>query len=327
MRNFKLFIAVFLPLCLLVACTNSRLVLRPLYNSLDDRIQKSLLGYTDFSSQQSEEVSALIDHFHVWHRQTQLPHYAALASTVADRLSLDEPITAKSVAGWSQSLRVYSDTIGRCNPMYVSDAILAELSDAQVAEIQVSRKEILIERRRDDTVDFEGGSAGEDLQEEIAPGTRREQRQAKNAARLRRYVELAGLEVTDSQFADYKQTLAKQQYPQTRFREILGEWDERFFTLLQRRQESEWPDVLREYVDARRTAFSDRRTRVRAHNTALWEDYAVRTFNDLSPEQRTFVSNWLTKLSKTILSLAADAPSYTAAKAEDYECRGVKVRS
>ncbi len=327
MRNLKLFIAVFLPFCLLVACTNSRLVLRPLYNSLDDRIQKSLLGYTDFSSQQSEEVSALIDHFHVWHRQTQLPHYAALASTVADRLSLDEPITAKSVAGWSRSLRVYSDTIGRCNPMYVSDAILAELSDAQVAEIQVSRKEILIERRRDDTVDFEGGSAGEDLQEEIAPGTRREQRQAKNAARLRRYVELAGLEVTDSQFADYKQTLAKQQYPQTRFREILGEWDERFFTLLQRRQESEWPDVLREYVDARRTAFSDRRTRVRAHNTALWEDYAVRTFNDLSPEQRTFVSNWLTKLSKTILSLAADAPSYTAAKAEDYECRGVKVRS
>lgn len=288
-------------------------------------MQKSLLEYADLSEQQNSEISALVDHFHVWHRQTQLPHYAALASTVSDRLSLDEPITAKSVAFWSESLRIHSDSIGRCNPMYVSGDILAGLSDLQVSEIQASRIEVLQGRRRDDTVDFEGGSAGEDLEEVVAPGTRREQRQAKNAARLRRYIELAGLEVTDAQFADYKKTQLMQKFPQTRFREILREWDERFFTLLQRRQESNWPDLLREYVDARRTAFSDRRTEIRAHNTALWEDYAVRTFNDLSPQQRTFVSNWLAKLSKTVLSLVEDEPSYTAAKAEDYECRGIKV--
>ena len=329
MRTVKLLFIIVLPLFLLVACTNSRLVLRPLYNSLDDRIQKSLLGYTDFSSLQNAEVEDLIDHFHVWHRQTQMPHYAALASTVADRLSLDEPITRESVEFWSQSLRIHSDTIGRCNPMYVSDQILAGLDDLQVAEMSEKRQEILAERRSDDTVDFEGGSAGEDLDEVAEPGKDREierkKRQAKNATRIRRYIELAGLEVTDKQFQDYKATQAKQIHPKTRFREILYEWDARFFELLKQRQESNWPDLLRDYVDARRTAFSARRVDVRAHNTKLWEDYAVRTFNDLSPEQRTFVSNWLAKLSTTLSSLAADAPSYTGAKAEDYECRGVKI--
>ena len=333
MRNLKLIIAVVLPLCLLVACTNSRLVLRPLYNSLDNRIEESLLGYAELGGEQTNEIAALIDHFHVWHRQTQLPYYAALASTVADSLSLDEPVTAESVALWSQSLRLHADTVGRCNPIYLSSEILTGLSDPQVSEIQANRNEILQTRRRDDAVDFAdidasanaGGSAGEITGEEVAPGAGREQRQAKNAARLRRYIELAGLTVTDSQFASYKQTLARQQYPVTRFREILGEWDERFFVLLQRRQESGWPDLLREYIDARRTAFSQRRDSVRAHNTALWEDYAVRTINNLSPQQRRFVSNWLAKLSQTILSLAEDPPSYKAAKSRDYKCLGLEV--
>lgn len=284
-----------------------------------------MLGYGEFSEQQTADISALIDHFHVWHRQTQLSHYAALASTVADRLSLDEPISADSVSYWSKSIRQYSDTIGRCNPMYRSHDIIASLTDQQVVDMQNSRNEILSSRERDDSVDFEGGSAGESIEERDDPVVARATRQAKNAARFRRYVELAGLEVSESQFNDYKKTMAEQQYPQTGFRDVLHEWDQRFFELMQRRNDNDWPEILRQYVDARRTAFSSRRDDVRAHNTALWEAYAVRTFNDMSAKQRTFVGNWLGKLSVTLSSLAADAPSYTGARATDYECYGVKI--
>ncbi len=324
-RFSKLLLALLLPAVLLAACTNSRLVLRPLYNSLDDRIQKTALNYTDFSEQQTADIKALVDHFHVWHRQTQLSHYAALAGTVADRLSLDEPITAESVAFWSASLREYADTVGRCNPLYRSHDIIASLDDQQVADLQKNREEILFSRQADDSVDFEGGSAGESLEDEEDPVVSRQKRQAQTASRIRRYIELAGLDVTESQFNDYKKTLSERKYPETRFRNVLQEWDQRFFKLLDRRNEGDWPDVLREYIDARRSAFSARRDDVRAHNTMLWEAYAVRTFNGLSPEQRRFVGNWLAKLSVTLSSLAADTPSYKAAGAADYKCTGVKI--
>lgn len=324
-RICKLLLAVLLPVVLLAACTNSRLVLRPLYNSLDNRIETTMLKYGEFSEQQSADISVLIDHFHVWHRQTQLSHYAALASTVADRLSLDEPITADMVSFWSRSIQEHGDTVGRCNPMYLSQDIIASLDDKQVADLQKNREEILFSRRQDDSVDFEGGSAGESIEHEDDPTVAREKRRARNAKRIRRYVELAGLEVTESQFDDYKKTLSQRKFPDTRFRVILREWDQKFFELMQHRNEADWPQILREYVDARRRAFSARWDDYRPHNTQLWEDYAVRTFNGLSPEQRTFVGNWLSKLAATLSSLAADQPSYTGARAEDYECHGVTI--
>ena len=221
-RFAKLLLGLLVPLVLLAACTNSRLVLRPLYNSLDNRIEKTMLNYGEFTEQQTADISALIDHFHVWHRQTQLSHYAALASTVSDRLSLDEPITEEMVSFWSKSIREHGDTVGRCNPMYLSQDIIASLDDSQVAEMQKNREEILFSRTREDSVDFEGGSAGETIEEENDdPTVAREKRQARTAKRVRRYIELAGLEVTESQFNDYKNTLSQRKFPDTRFRVIL----------------------------------------------------------------------------------------------------------
>ena len=97
------FLLVFI--CMFVlGCTNSRLILRPLYNKLDDQFESQMLRYGSFSEEQTAAISDLVDHFHVWHRQTQLPAYELLLKDVAERLASTDELSLEEVTNWSACL-------------------------------------------------------------------------------------------------------------------------------------------------------------------------------------------------------------------------------
>ena len=299
--------------CLFVlGCTNSRLILRPLYNKLDDRFERQMLQYGTFSEEQTAAISDLVDHFHVWHRQTQLPAYELLLKDVAERLSNDEDLSLQEVKDWSSTLNENLSKIGICNPIYSASSVLQTLTDEQVIEAKKTRLEILQTWRRERATSKRASQTPE-------------QRVNDQVKRVRRYTGLAGLHLTRPQLQDLRETMLQRQRPSASFREIIDEWDVRFFELLNSRQDADWEMRLITYVNQRRQAVRQWASETREHNRKLWEVYFQRAGNSLDDEQRETVSNYLAGLGNTMRALSKDTPSFDKASALEYTCKGVDV--
>lgn len=76
--------------------------LRVAYNTGPQLAWWWLDGYADFSREQAPQVKASIDRWFEWHRQTQLPGYAALLATAQSRIG--EPLTPVAVCQWNDRL-------------------------------------------------------------------------------------------------------------------------------------------------------------------------------------------------------------------------------
>ena len=298
---------------LVISCTNSKLVLRPLYNSLDDRMGEDLLEYTALTPENRQEIRDLIDHFHVWHRKTQLPTYMPLIWEVVGRLRNPEDVDSELVAKWSRQLRGFTETIGKCNPFYLASDMIAGFSDEQVAEVKLERitsRNDWRERRQ---------------KRRAARTTTREERVDESVRKVRRYVGLAGLKLTDAQADDIRTTMLGRKRLERRFGILIDELDDEFFALVDKRKEPGWEQALTDHIDGRRQRFADWSIERFNYNRQLWEDYAVRLINGFSERQRLFVADWLGGLARTIGVLAADEPGYKGATAESYPCKGVVV--
>ena len=306
------FLLVFI--CMFVlGCTNSRLILRPLYNKLDDQFESQMLRYGSFSEEQTAAISDLVDHFHVWHRQTQLPAYELLLKDVAERLASTDELSLEEVTNWSATFNDNASRIGICNPIYSASSVLQTLTDEQVMETKKARLEILENWRKE---------RAESRRASQTP----EERVNVQVKRVRRYASLAGLDLNQSQLQDLRETMLQRQRPTTSFREIIDEWDRRFFELLDSRQEADWEARLTDYLNQRRKTVRQWAAETRGRNRMLWEAYFHRAGNSLDDEQRETVSNYLAGLANTVRALSKDEPSFTKASALDYDCKGVDVR-
>lgn len=296
-----------------IACSNSKLVLRPLYNSFDDRIEKRFLRYASFDTEQAEQIGDLADHFHLWHRQTQLGFYSRLLGNITVGLKDSKSVNETDVDRWSDAIRSYASNVGACNPFYASADIISNLSDQQIDQIRNKRQSARESRRAErdaDTREFD-----EILAESVSDRIKQ----------IRRYLRLVNFKLNQDQLDDLRNTMSSMVRPNTPFRQVRDDLDAEFYALLDKRKESDFNALLIAYMDKRRQTFSDRRDGARVHNRELWEAYALRTMRSLSHDQREVAINYLNGLATTINELAADSPSYTKRTAADYECFGRKM--
>lgn len=302
-----------------LACTNSKLVLRPLYNSIDNRMEKRFLEYTSFDEQQTENIQDLADHFHVWHRQTQLEYYNRLLSIFADRLNDTKSVNEEDVASWGQSLRSFVTNIGACNPMYSASDILASLSDQQIQEIRTTRQTARESRRaRRDKVE-------RDLEDLFDEDEIREQSIDERIKRVTRYLRFINFSLNKAQLDDLRETMGSTIRPETSFRQIRDNLDAEFYTLLDKRSDPDFRAQLTSYLDRRQQIFFDWREESFTHNTKVWEAYALRTIRSLNSGQRDVAKSYLTGLASTVRALASDPPSYTKRTALEYPCAGQQL--
>ncbi len=310
-RNFTPYFIILLMSMIVAACTNSKLVLRPIYNSLDNRMEDRFLEYADFEKEQSNDIKTLIDHFHVWHRQTQLPAYALFLDEVAQKLDNPKTITAQDVTRWSETIQESRAKIGSCSPFYSSANILSGLSDQQLETIQKHRADQLSKRRADDGE--QDNDPDDDIIADSASG---------RVKQVNRYLRFIGVRLNKSQRADLSATMQSTAGRTEGVRALIDQLDKELFALLQQRNEANWEAKLVDYVDKRREKMTTIFTPRRERNRLLWEAYALRTFHSLDAEQSTRTKSYLAGLARTVRALAADKPSNTELDANQYQCIG-----
>ena len=297
-------------LCLFsVACTNSKLVLRPLYNSLDDRFEDPIFEHADFDESQTREIEELMDHFHVWHRKTQMDGYARLLEDIVRQLRASDDVSADDVERWGEAFSGYRATLASCNPFYASANIIASLSDKQVIDIREHREKEREARR---------ARRAEDDDEED---------KAEHVKQTKRYLGLIGLDLNQQQLDDFSDTMDATLQPETPMGPLREKLDTEMYALLEKRADPNWEQMLIKYIDDRRQAFADRRKATREHNRELWTAYALRTLQNLESEQKKVAADYLDGLAATTKALAADDPSYQKRGASEYACLGAQISS
>ncbi|MEM7376548.1 MAG: DUF6279 family lipoprotein [Pseudomonadota bacterium] len=272
-------------LCVLLAvagCTNSKLLLRPLYNSLDNRIDNRVREVVTLSSEQTAAMRTASDDFHLWHRTYELPQYAALLADISAQIGKSSA-TRATVDGWFASATDARERAFVCSPVRASAQLMQSFSDAQVQEI---RKQLL--NPDPDADDWDDDDDSEPHR------------------RIRRYLSLIGFKMQPDQVERLR--LMFEQVRAVRpaapdFRTVARDWNARFVSLLETRTEPDFENRLQSYLSGRHQAFAGlRRDRVQA----MWREYAVSEIQQLTPSQREFAANWLGKLGRTLQAFSRD---------------------
>jgi len=113
----------------LASCSATRLA----YDNADTAVRFMASSYFDLNHEQAEELRLRIVQFHQWHRQNELPAYAALMRGASERAR--RGITAEDVAWGLSNVRArYRKFAAKA----VEDAapVLATLAPAQVAALE-----------------------------------------------------------------------------------------------------------------------------------------------------------------------------------------------
>ncbi|MBI5721800.1 MAG: hypothetical protein HZC37_29355 [Burkholderiales bacterium] len=107
--------------------------LRVAYNTGPQLAWWWLDGYADFSREQAPQVKASIDRWFEWHRQTQLPGYAALLATAQPRIG--EPLTPVAACQWNNRI---ADTLAPAVDRALEHAadVVPGLGEAQLRHMQ-----------------------------------------------------------------------------------------------------------------------------------------------------------------------------------------------
>ncbi len=117
-----------LALLVLAGCSSIRLS----YDNAPRLTWWWLDGYVDFSSEQAPPVKTAIDDFYAWHRQTQLPSYAALLAEL--RAPLLQSTTAAAVCRWQKQIQTALEPAAERALKAVADS-LPPLSEAEFEHI------------------------------------------------------------------------------------------------------------------------------------------------------------------------------------------------
>ncbi len=111
-----------------------------LYDRADRLANRWIEGYVDLDPAQQAALSGHLRELHRWHREVQLPAYAAWLRTTAARLGEDTPFTETELRAGGGSLgEFWREFAGEALPLM--QALGAELDDQQVAGLLANLRE------------------------------------------------------------------------------------------------------------------------------------------------------------------------------------------
>jgi hypothetical protein len=127
---------------LLAGCS----ALRVAYNTGPQLAWWWLDSYLDFSRDHAPQVKTAIERWFDWHRQTQLPAYAALLAAVQAQVA--EPLTAAAACQWNQRL---ADALAPAAARGIEQAaeLVPGLGEAQLRHLEQRYEKNLDEMRRE----------------------------------------------------------------------------------------------------------------------------------------------------------------------------------
>jgi len=287
-------ILVLLAATVLGACTNSKLVIGPLYNRLDDQMRKEFHKLGEFNSEQIAAFEERVGSFHVWHRQNELPKYAAMLRTIAASVENSGQTKAGDVASWFETIEAHSQALRQCHPVNYSFDLIRSLEDKQINFIENRFKS----ERKKNREKYNKRTAEE-------RATRRLNNIDKWAGRI-------GLEFTANQRAMLRTTLGQQISLRKQYYQLSDEWNRQLFNIARDQSNADFNTKMTMHLQRLWSLLESAHNEDWSANRALWRDFALKFINSMTAEQRAHSKQWLSKMATTLDAISKDEPSFTA---------------
>lgn len=278
-------------LLIIQGCTNSRYVIGPLYNRLDDKMREELYEMGDFDEEQIAAFEASVGTFHVWHRQSELPQYAELLRNIAASISSADT-TAEDIRLWMDTAELHSKSARECLPINFLASSIKSLSVEQIDAVQAH-----IERERGENRERYGSRTPEE----------RIERRIRNTVK---WTNRLGIGLTPTQRAMFLSTFKRQISLRKEYFALSDEWYRQAFEMVRNKDNPEYEtDFINHLAELWRLLESAHPKQWQA-NRDLWNQTALRYVNSMTDEQRDFVSPWLNKMAATLVSVSQYEPSF-----------------
>lgn len=285
-------LVLLLSLVLSAGCTNSKLIISPLYNRLDDQIRGEFNKLGDWNEEQTAQFEAALGTYHVWHRQSELPKYATLISNAARSVAQPGITTEMDVKNWLGTAEQYSRAARECHPINFLFDLTKSITDKQVNFIE---RRFAREQRKN-----------RDKYSSRTPEERIEYR-LKN---IDKWAGRIGLEFTANQRAMLRTTLQKQISLRRQYYHLSSGWNNQLFILARDQSATDYNDVMSTHISSLWVLLESAYPEEWQQNRKLWRDFAFRLIKSLNDKQRASLSTWVLKLANTLSAIAENKPGF-----------------
>jgi len=287
----RVFLSAF-ALLLLVSCGNSKLILGPLYNRLDDQMRKEFAKLGDFDSSQKREFEDRLQTFHLWHRRVELPRYAALLDEIAGTLSKPGIKTLDQIEGWTAETEDFSVAARACHPVNFSFDLIRTITDEQVN---------FIERR----------FAREQKKNRARYDSRTpEARQQRRYDFVIKWTGRIGLDFTGQQKVLLREKLEQQISLREEYWGLSKRWNKEFFSIAREQDSPEFRQRMASQLGKLWTLLERNKNTEWQFNRELWAGFLVEFANTMNNDQRRWAETWLPKLARTLRDMSNDSVKF-----------------
>lgn len=276
---------------LVSGCTNSKLIIGPLYNQLDDRMRKQFNELGDFNARQTAAFEASLGTYHVWHRQSELPQYAALMEEIANSINTDNT-TYDKVGQWMRRAEVHSLAVRECHPVNFLFDMMRSLSDTQIDVIEQKLK-----KRQKKYRERNASRTPEQLT----------QQRLKN---LEKWAGRLDLKITEEQRELLQTAFTEQKSLRPQYQQLSADWKTQFFNLARNQNASNHDELMRSHFSKFWTLLQSNHPEQWQQNRDMWMDVAFRFEQSMTSNQRIQFSRWISKMAGTLRSVSEDKPSF-----------------
>ncbi len=280
-------------LTLLASCTNSKLLVGPLYNKLDDKIRSQFKKLGDFNDEQTIAFDQAVGTFHVWHRQSELPQYAALLQEIASSITVPERTTEADVERWIQTAEGFTRNARECYPVNFMTGTIRTLTDEQITTIQ---KRFTAERRKN---------------RERHGSRTPEERVAFRLKNLEKWAGRINLQLTQAQRQAIKDSLSRQISLRKQYYALSDAWYSQLFTMARNQAAPDYEARMQTHLGQLWSLLETANPEQWQANRQLWQETLQSFVQSLNDEQRRNVSQWVGKMGKTLQAVSRDTPSFT----------------
>ena len=277
---------------LLTGCTNSKLIIGPLYNRLDDQMRSEFHKLGDFNEVQINTFEQAVGTYHVWHRQEEMPKYADLLQEISASLATRGATNRDDIARWAKTAENYSRTARECHPVNYLFGLIRSLKDSQISFIERRFK-----RER---------SKNRARYAELT----REERIEKRLKNIVKWSGRLGLDFTTAQRKILRDGLTEQVSLRNEYYALSTEWNSTLFVLARNQGNEAYQGALAKHMSKLWTLLEKAHPEEWHSIRDLWRETLFTLIGTFSAEQRQVTSQWLKKMGKTVRAISKDKPSF-----------------
>lgn len=292
---------VLLVILFIQGCTNSKFIIGPLYNRIDDKMREELNEMGEFTEEQRAAFEATVGTFHVWHRQSELPQYAELMRDIAASVKASDT-TADDIQRWMDTAEMHTRSTRQCLPVNFLASAIQTLSDEQIEAIQTH-----VDRERAENRQRYASRTPEE----------RVKRRIRNTVK---WTNRLGIGLTPTQRAMFLSTYKRQISLRKEYFALSDQWNRDAFDLIRNRDNPEYTTDFMAHLGELWQLLESAHPDEWQANRDLWKQTALRYVTSLTDEQRGVISPWLSKMATTLVRVSQDKPSFKVSNDPSLGC-------